>query len=422
MTKQNKLFKNIIILVGGTAFAQLIAFLTIPIITRIFGPEAYGVLGVFKAVVAIFVPIAALTFPIAIVLPKNKKVAKRIVTLSLYVTVIVSIVILIILLLFYQYIISVFNIEELGLFIFLLPIVTLMGGIAQVLEQWSIRKTDFKKIARATAYQAIIVNGGIILLGLISPSAKVLISMESLKSLIKSFLIAYKDIRLNSIIKIMTFNLRSLIITSKKFKDFPIYRAPQVLSNSIGQNIPILLLTAWFGPIIAGFYTLSRTVLGVPSQLIGKSIGDVLYPHISKSHNENKNITNILIKYTFYLAMIGIVPFGTIFILGPPIFSIVFGEQWTEAGEVARWISLWSYCLFINIPSIKTLPVISAQAFHLKFTILMFIISTLSMVIGYLITNDELIVIQAVSISSAILNIILIALTIRITSKYSKGI
>lgn len=69
----NKFIKSVMVVMSGTIAAQAITLLCAPIITRLYGPEAYGILGVFNAVLNIITPIAALTYPIAIVLSEKKK-------------------------------------------------------------------------------------------------------------------------------------------------------------------------------------------------------------------------------------------------------------------------------------------------------------------------------------------------------------
>src|SRR5690625_2213325 len=93
--------RNVIILASGTAAAQIITMVLSPIITRLYGPEAFGLMGAFMAIVNIVAPIAALTYPIAIVLPRRDQDAKMIIRLSMLITISISIISLIIL--------SVFN-------------------------------------------------------------------------------------------------------------------------------------------------------------------------------------------------------------------------------------------------------------------------------------------------------------------------
>src|SRR5690554_2213898 len=58
-----------------------------------------------------------------------------------------------------------------------------------------------------------------------------------------------------------------------EYRDFPLYRAPQLLVNSLGFALPTLLLTATFGAAAAGFYAVTQMVMGLPSALIGRAVG-----------------------------------------------------------------------------------------------------------------------------------------------------
>lgn len=60
INKNNTLIRNIIILMSGTVGAQLVAMMLSPVITRIYGPEAFGVMGTFNALMNIIIPISSL--------------------------------------------------------------------------------------------------------------------------------------------------------------------------------------------------------------------------------------------------------------------------------------------------------------------------------------------------------------------------
>src|SRR5699024_8145212 len=201
---------------------------------------------------------------------------------------------------------------------------------------------------------------------------------------------------------------------------FPLYRAPQVFINAISESLPILLLTTFFGPASAGFYSIGRTVLTVPTQLIGKSVGDVFYPRISEAANKGESLPKLIKNATIGLSLIGLVPFGLIVIFGPWIFGFVFGTEWVTAGEYARWMALWMFFMFINRPSIKVLPVLSAQAFHLKFTIFTLVIRAAALAVGYYIFLSDLTAVAFFSVSGAILNICLVLITLKLSKEFSE--
>ncbi|MGL9700827.1 hypothetical protein Q7I63_15045, partial [Escherichia coli] len=91
----NKFLKNVAIIASGTPLAQLINLAAIPLITRLYGPEAYGMMGSFMSIVNVLIPLSALSYPIAVVLPRKDTVSNIIVRLSLILGIATSLIALI---------------------------------------------------------------------------------------------------------------------------------------------------------------------------------------------------------------------------------------------------------------------------------------------------------------------------------------
>ena len=96
----------------GNAGAQTIAVAFAPIITRLYGPEAFGMLGMFVAMVGLLTPVAALAYPMAIVLPKEDSEAKGIAQVSVYTTLGVSALVALMLLIGQDLIVELFKIQK----------------------------------------------------------------------------------------------------------------------------------------------------------------------------------------------------------------------------------------------------------------------------------------------------------------------
>lgn len=410
--------KNVIVLATGTAAAQVVTMAMSPIITRMYGPESFGILGTFTAMVNIIAPVAALTYPIAIVLPKNDRDAKGLIRLSLIVTVFITVISLVILLCFNEQIINIFNLREISNFLLLIPLVIIFSGLMQVAEQWLIRTKQFTINARVTFLQSLILNGSKIGIGLFYPVAAVLVILSSLGNGLRAAMLIYFSRKSNHNSNNLTNQQEnSTKELAKKYYDFPIYRAPEVFLNAISGGLPVLMLAAFFGPASAGFYSIGRTVLNIPSQLIGKSIGDVFYPRIAEAANRKEDVTTLIKKATIALAAIGILPFGLVIFFGPFLFSFVFGSDWITAGEYARWIALWSFVGFMNRPSVRALPVLNAQKFHLIYTIFMLIIRLGVVAVGYYVFSSDVIAVSLFGITGAILNFGLIIITLKLSRK-----
>ena len=413
--------RNVAIMATGTAAAQAVTMALSPFVTRLYGPEAFGMLGVFMAVVGIVSPIAALTYPTAIVLPKRNDDAKQLVRLSILVSLGISLCSAILLLLFHKHIVEMFHIEDISSYLYLIPFIILFSGFQQVTEQWLIRTKQFAITAKVTFIQAIVIQGSKVGIGFIHPVATVLIMLTVVGQLLKPLMmLSFFKMKPKHSEEVTNDDRNSLRKLASIHKDFPLFRAPQVFLNAVSSSLPLLMLTSFFGPAAAGFYSIGRTVLSIPSELIGKSVGDVFYPRISEAANDGENLTALIKKATLTLGAVGIVPYGIVVLIGPWLFGFVFGEAWVTAGEYARWIALWVFFMFINQPSVRALPVMSAQSFHLKFTILTLVTRVGVLAIGYYAFSNDLIAVALFGISGAILNLLLIFLTLKRSKNFSK--
>lgn len=421
--KNSTFVKNVAIVASGTIAAQIITIGLSPVITRLYGPEAFGVLGVFNAMVQIIAPVAALTLPIAIVLPKREIEAKALARLSIMLSAVIAIMVLAVLFLFDEQLVRLLNLEEIGSFIFLVPFVIIFAGLLQVAEQWLIRNQQFKITARVMFLGALIVQGSIVLIGLAQPIAAVLIVMTVLGQGIKAMLMMSwtkkSPYRMSGEEKREIPKRKPLF---KQYMDFPKYRAPETFLNASSQGLPVLMLSTFFGPAAAGFYAIGKTVMALPTTLIGKSVGDVFYPRVTEKVNAKEPITGLIMKATLGLGAVGIIPFGLVIFFGPELFSFVFGEEWFRAGEYARFIAIWTFFGFMNRPSVMSLPALKAQRFHLKMTIFMLIVRTGALAAGYYLFANDVLAIAFFGVSGALLNLLLIGLTLQISRAYDRDL
>jgi O-antigen/teichoic acid export membrane protein len=408
---KSKFVRNVAIVATGTAAAQIVSMAFAPLVTRLYGPNAFGFLGTFMAFVNILTPVAALSFPIAIVLPKEDSDAKELVRLSLVTAAGLASILGLALLFIGERIGGYLRIEDIGGYIWQIPFVVLFAATHQVVQQWLIRTKQFGVTARVGVMQAFLMGGAKVGIGWFFPTASVLIVLTTVGSALHAGLLALGLKRVepaNDKCDKQFFLKTSMLELARRYYDFPLYRTPQVFINAASQSVPVLLLSAFFGPASAGFYTLGKTVLAVPSTLIGKSVGDVFYPRITEAAHRRERLTPLIFKATFALGVVGFVPFFSVVIFGPWLFRFVFGEEWVVAGEYARWMSLWLYFMFLNNPSTKALPILSAQGFHLIFTIFTIGIRLSVILFGYYYYNSDIIAILLFGIAGALINLVLI--------------
>jgi len=108
----------------------------------------------------------------------------------------------------------------------------------------------------------------------------------------------------------------------------------------------------------------------------------VLLPELAQTARNQGNLQKQILKSTKFLALVGIIPFGLIFLLGPGLFSFVFGDNWRPAGIYASWLTLQLYCGFINVPAVQALALTKSQAFLLVWEIVTTLGKLLTILIG----------------------------------------
>lgn len=386
----SKFVRNVAIVATGTAGAQAITMAFAPIITRLYGPEAFGLLGTFMAILAIATPIAALTYPIAIVLPKSDTDAVGLAKLSAGLAFVMASLLTILILFIGDGLAALLNLQSIAGFLLLIPVAMLFSAFHQILQQWLIRKKQFKITARVAFLQALTLNSAKAGIGWFHPVGAVLIILATAGNALHAFLL-WLGIRKQPVAlpeKIVNEQSAGIKELAKRHRDFPIFQMPQVFLNAASQSVPVILLASYYGASVAGFYTLAKTVIMLPSALISKSVGDVIFPKLSEAHNEGVSGRPYLIKATSGLFVVGLLPMIVLWFFGEDLFAFIFGSDWAAAGVFAAWLSIWVLFSFSNPPSVKAVIVYRKQNYALVLNMVSFLLRVAGIYIGYNVFGD----------------------------------
>lgn len=425
---KKKFVRDVATVATGTVTVQVIVVAASPFITRLYGPEAYGVLGIFVAMLIIFNPIATLTYCSAIVLPEKSNDAKGLVIISMVSAIILSLLIFIVLLLFKKEIVLLFNLKSVENYLFLLPVAVLLAAIVHVLHHWLIRAEQFRKIAKYSIFKAILENGSKVAIGFFHSSAAVLIFLGSFGYFIYAIMLyiasrGENSLRVPEALLRRNIKIQNLGELAYNYRNFPIFRAPQKVLNNLSKNLPIILLAYFFSPVAAGYFAIAQRVLMLPAGIIGNSISNVYYPKIAKAVNMENNLRSYINRATLGMAIISVGPILLIVIFGPAIFEFVFGSEWRVAGHYARWLSFFIFSDLLLYPGKDTLLVMGLQKHLLGFEIASLSLKTLMLILGVYIYENDVIAVILFSIGGIFISLIVIIFVVcksnTIHSKYA---
>lgn len=398
---QRPFVRNVATVASGTAASQVIVMAFSPLITRLYGPEAYGMLGVFMSLVGVLGGVAALTYPVAIVLPKSDADAAGLARVSIYTGLATSFLTAIVLFFFGTEILSFLKAEAISSFMYLIPAFMLIATVSAVVGQWLIRKKAFTLTAKVTVWQSLVINAIKAGMGFLYPTAAVLIVINTLGVLLSAVLMLWGLRKMPAGSRQKTDIAEpglSAWALAKRHGDFPLLRAPQVLINSVSQSLPVMMLAAFYGPAAAGFYAIACAVLGIPVALIGGSVMQVFYPRINEAIHRGEDARALIIKATLGLALSGAIPFAGVVVAGPLLFSFVFGSEWRVAGTYAQWLAIWLFFQYINKPAVSAIPALGIQRGLLIYELFSTGTKVLALYLGYTVFESDVAAVALFSI------------------------
>jgi len=367
--RQEGFVKKVLVLAGGTTFAQGILVLFSPILTRLYSPEDFGVLAVYVSIVAILAVIASLRYEIAIPLPEKEEAAVNLTVLSLLIVIGMSLTIGVGMWLFGAPIVTFLQAPSLTRYLWLLPVSLFGIGVYQVLNYWALRRKNYAAIARTKINQSI---GQLVIqlgLGWLSFGKSGLLLGDVAGRIGGSgslFSLLWKEGKTH----LQAVNLSSIRHYAYMYRKFPLISSWSALFNGIGFQIVPLLITMLYGVHVAGWFMLSQRVIGAPLGLIGNAVSQVYTGEGARLARENPaELNRLFYRTVIQLLKVGLIPFAVVTALGPWLFEWIFGAIWREAGSYVQVMGIMYLVQFIVVPLSHTLNILERQNWQLYWDI-----------------------------------------------------
>jgi O-antigen/teichoic acid export membrane protein len=341
--------KNVVKLLTGTAFSQVITLAATPILYRIYAKEDFGIIALYLSISAIICSFSSLQYTQAVLLEQKDEDAFQILWLIKFANLASSIVTLLIILLVGQQIAVYLNSPTLFPWLILLPISIFASSQTEVLRTWANRQKQYGVMSWSAILTSILVSGIPITVGLYHKGPLGLFIGVLASQVVPSFYLWYilSPYRIFGANKVNISKIKEL---AGKYIGMPKYILPSVMINQINGQLPLLILSAFGGPVIVAVYSLSVRILGLPSQLMSNAVGEVFKQRAQEHYIRSGNFRSTFIKTFKMLLGLSIMPFLLIVLLGPHLFTLVFGEKWRAAGVYSQIMSVMFLFGFIISP------------------------------------------------------------------------
>jgi len=346
---------------SSTAVAQILNFLFSTIISRLYDPSEFGILSLFGSITALMVVAGTLSYENAIPISENDEESVTIFYLSLAILFAYSITIMLISIFFGRTILSLLKADVLVKYIYLIPISIFLTGLYNILLQWNLRVKDFSSISRTKLSQSIFGNlvkiiFGVLRLGPIGLLVGQIASQGAgTRTLSKSFVRSQKNVNVR-------LEKSKIFGSAKLYKNFPLFYVPDQLVNAAGLQLPNFFLAALYGNEVLGMYTMANSVVSLPMILIGDSISNVFFSEVASiGKSDPQSVRRLSLNLFKKLFLLSLIPLAIFSLFSPPLFSIIFGKKWYEAGKYAVILSFVSFSRLVFVPISRVYTIYNKQ-------------------------------------------------------------
>lgn len=341
------------IVLTGSVLGQALAFLMLPLISRVYSPESIGRAATTLAIFSMLAIVICLQYDQAVVVAARNELPY---------------------LLLLGCLIAFGMVILLGLILIFLSII--LPGIAHVVTSWGVNLylllllltyAPFLLLTQLHLRQnhlARVSSGRFIYYGLgsifqvisgyiLGGTALVFLSSQIGAALLATFyLLPLRSIfnwfsEENEIPKDLLTKIRHV---AQEYINFPKFQAEAQFANAMSINFPVIFMRLAFSEAWAGWYFLAWRILAAPATLVSQAIGQVFYRDSAERERKGEVQGQILERVITSLIRISVLPAVAFGIIAPFVVISFMGQSWAPVGQIIQILLIAFVVVFVTSP------------------------------------------------------------------------
>lgn len=355
--------RNIATLLTGNVLGHGITLLATPVLSRIYGPPAFGALALFLAISAMLGVLASLRYELAIVLPEDDASGASVKRAATVLVMCTSGVVLATTLLALSISGSFFGMPAWSA---LLGVGMVLSGEASILYYWFTRTKRFRVQGTSRVVQAFSAALVQVVIGWTgSPSAEGLIVGHLTGQAAALLWLLWRDDSRGLSPRMTVDQFRAILV---RYRNFPLFNVPNAFVDAFRTNA-IYALIGWTSSVHSvGQYSMAMRSVQAPIAVVGASISQVFLQLMASA--APGRLRQLILSLVTRIALVAFIPFVLLGVFAPSILPWLLGERWMEAGVLAQALTPWLYVNLITSPISTVFVVTERQGLLLAFAIL----------------------------------------------------
>jgi len=410
--KVNKYYKNTIVLITGAGLSQLMSFIALPLLARVYSAGQLGSFFLYLALSSVFSSFVSLQSHLTIVLGRSQSIAKLNMTISVMLNMVTHSLFFIVLSFVqemeYPFLANI-DLEYLRF----IPVASFLLSIQLAQEGYQNYKQNYKKISRLRAIRMFLMLSAQLLIPFLIPADGLILIWAHLLSLGLMNLVYGLDTGL--IVKHLS--LKGIESYLKEYWLILRYNTGISFINTSSNQLPIVLIKLLFGIEAAGFYGMASRIAGTPFSLVGQNMGFVFYQKAASFYKYGKHLKVLVLKTIRSLAIIGSIPFLIFLLFSNSLLIFFLGDEWSQTGITIQIISPWLFVGYINMTISSLTTVLSIQKRMIIYEIALLLGRAIALYTGFIILESYMGSLLGLSFVGVVFNIISISLLYKYSLK-----
>lgn len=350
---------------SGNSLAQLVGILGIPILSRLYSPEDFGLQSLFVQVSVFAAGLMTLRYEYFIQLPKTEAEATALVYLVLMLGTLTTLIITPITWVWRSEVAGMLGDIKLATWLGWAPITSFLISWALVAQHRTQRRRDYRSSGISELVGKTSYIGSGLLGALLSQQPGGLIAATACSALGKIAWLTkptLTDRWYNSISWIHNWrqHIKLMIYMARQYRHLSGSMVMSHLLSTCTGLIPIIAIVKLYGSDVLGQYALVMATVFLPSGLIGTAIGQVYYQSAAADWAANKSISPLWYDTATKLVIIGAPIYTLIAVLAPYAYPFLFGKAWVLAGNIAPMIAIVAFFSFLSGPMDRSSLIVGA--------------------------------------------------------------
>lgn len=201
---------------------------------------------------------------------------------------------------------------------------------------------------------------------------------------------------------------------AKREKSFPLFSVPYALVGNFANQAVVVAMGAWYSLTIVGLFNMAFRTLNAPMMLIVSALGQAIMPVLSRAKNHIERYEDIVVSFLRLLGWVHIPPLVFIVVHGPAAYKFVFGDQWTEAGYYAGFLTLALFGSVLTQWLERIFDILGRQKLHLAVSIGLNGCVLLGFMVTHMLSGNPIHAVMAWSVGTLLYGMLWISIVFRL--------